>query len=741
MQPIHDPRDHVDFTAYFSVLKRRWLPTSLVLASVFGLSATATFIQKPIYESEGKLLFDKKDKASSLTGLLGQANELSSLTQAGNPLDTEAELVRSVPAAKNAIATLGLKDEKGKALKVDAFLKRLKVKSIRGTDVMAVSYQSVNPDEAAKVVDFLMQHYIESNIRSNRAGATAAREFISKQLPEVESRVQASEAALRQFKEQNRVVALEEESKNAVAQLGNISEQIVQAQSQLADTSSRAVALQGKLGLDAAAGVELSSLSQSKSVQTSLEEYQKVQDELAVKRTRYQDEHPEIVALVAKEAALQQQLSLRVGQAAPGTSAAEGQNLQFSQMKQQITADLVKVESERQGLQNRVAVLSNAATVYQQRMSVLPQLEQTQRQLERRLQVARSTYEELLKRLQDIQVAENQNVGNARVVADAEIPEIPISPRILLNLLLGGTMGVLLAIATVLLLEARDKSIKTVDEAKQLLGLPILGTIPQLGRKGKESTAAPVSELPARDNPHSAASAAYEMLQATLGFTTTDKPLKVVTISSAVPTEGKSFVSANLGVAMAQVGKRVLLIDADMRRPRQQNIWQLPNFQGLSDVLVGQADYRKAATEVLINLDVLTAGTIPPNPGALLESQRIAALIAEVSDDYDLVIIDTPPLTVAADGLMLGKLADGMVLVVRPGTVDSNALNFAKNRIIQAGQTMLGMVVNGVIATNESAYSHHYHYQHYYGKSTTPSIEANSTSKRKLRIPINLNLF
>ncbi len=736
MQPI-DPRDSVDFPAYWSVLKRRWLPATLVVGSIFGLATAATMVQKPVYEAEGKLLFNKQNRVSSLAGLASQAPELGGLTQANNPLDTEAELIRSIPAVKRAIATLDLKDAQGKALSVQEVIKRLQVKGIRGTDVMALSYRSTNPDEAAKVINFLMRNYLESNVRSNRAEATAAREFISKQLPEVESRVRGAEVALRRFKEQNNVVALEEEAKQAVTEIGSLSSQIVEAQAKLSEASSRSLSLQSQMRLTPAEAVDLSSLSQSSGVQSVLVEYQKVQDELAVQRTRYQEGHPEIVALASKEAALRQQLDKRVGQATGTGAPVTEQNLQVSKLKQDLTGDLVKLESERQGLANRVAVLSSAAAIYQRRTSVIPQLEQSQRELERRLQVARSTYEELLKRLQDVQVVENQNVGNARIVSDASAPTEPISPRVLLNLLLGGTLGLLAGIAVVVLLEYADKSIKTVDEAKNLMGLPVLGMIPKLDRKGKAHQGKVaggdgVSELPVRDNPHSPASAAYEMLQATLGFTVTDKPLKVVTVSSAVPAEGKSFVSANLAVATAQVGRRVLLIDGDMRRPRQHEIWDLPNFQGLSDVLVGQADYRKAVREVLINLDVLTAGTLPPNAGALLDSQRIVSLIAELMDDYDFIIIDTPPLTVAADSLMLNKLTDGLLLVARPGVVDSSALNLAKTRIQQSGQPVLGMVVNGVISQNES-YSYHYYASRYYGRPN--AIAASRSKKNLLNLP------
>jgi capsular exopolysaccharide synthesis family protein len=191
------------------------------------------------------------------------------------------------------------------------------------------------------------------------------------------------------------------------------------------------------------------------------------------------------------------------------------------------------------------------------------------------------------------------------------------------------------------------------------------------------------------------------MLQANLKFLNSDKQLKVVVVTSSVPQEGKSTVSANLAVAIAESGRRVLLVDADMRRPLQHQIWDLINEAGLSNVLVGQAELRTAIKEVTDNLHVLSAGAIPPNPMALLESNRMASLIKSFSDSYDFVIIDTPSVNVAADAPILGNMADGVLLVVRPGVVDTASAAAAREFLEQSGQNVLGQVINGVTSENK----------------------------------------
>lgn len=186
-------------------------------------------------------------------------------------------------------------------------------------------------------------------------------------------------------------------------------------------------------------------------------------------------------------------------------------------------------------------------------------------------------------------------------------------------------------------------------------------------------------------------------------------------------------MASNLAVAKAHMGRRVLLIDADMRHSCLQEIWKLSNPIGLSNVLVGKADFKSTTQEVLVNLDVLTVGTIPPNPVALLNSQGMASLLQKAAKDYDCVIIDTPALSLFGDALMLSKVADGILLVVRPGVLDSTVAKTAKTMLEQSRSHVLGMVVNGV--TTDSGYTY-YNEQAYYKKNSS-----DRSSKDKLKLP------
>ncbi|MDZ4871520.1 MAG: hypothetical protein CLLPBCKN_000908 [Chroococcidiopsis cubana SAG 39.79] len=711
---------NIDFQKYWSILKRRWLPAVIVFSGVVGLSVVVVLLQKPVYQAEGKLMLKKVDWASAATGVGEQIGELDTLAQQSNPLKTETEVLRSIPLVQRTIAELNLKDEAGVPLEPEDFIKELKVKQLSATDILQLAYKSTNPEEATAVVNKLMNLYIENNILTNRDQAVEAVEFIAKQLPRTETTVRQAEAALRQFKEQNRVVNLDEEAKSAVEIIQELESQINQSQTALAGANARHTSLYKKVGMSSEQAIATNSLNQSSGVQKTLEELRQVEDQLVVQRTRLQEDHPAIVNLELKKNAFKAQLQGLVKDAGVRRQVTS-QQLQIGESQQKLNEALVKLEEERSGLTSQLAELSNAQATYKQRVSILPKLEQEQRELERRLAAAQSTYETLLKKIQEVRVAANQRIGNAQIIEPAPIPKKPSLLKPAIILALGNMLGILLAAATIVILEVKDTSIKTLEEALELFGYTLLGVIPALNKKaiprGRDKEWA-VPELPVRDIPNSPISEAYRMLQANLKFLGSDKALKVIVVTSAVSKEGKSTVSANLAAAIAQLERQVLLVDADMRRPVQHHVWELTNAVGLSDVIVGQAEFKASVTQVMPNLEVLTSGVIPPNPLALLDSKRMASLIESFSARYDFVIIDAPPLILAADALTLGKMADGVLLMARPGVGNSTSATTAKQLLERSCQNVLGLVVNGANLENE-----------YYAKEYF--TEEDSTTRKK----------
>ncbi|NJR59162.1 MAG: polysaccharide biosynthesis tyrosine autokinase [Cyanobacteria bacterium CRU_2_1] len=724
----------MEFQRYWLTLKRNWLTAATVLGSVSLLTTLSLKAQEPIYESQGKIRFKRDDTTSSLTGLAGgELGRFDPIAAENNPLNTEMNVIRSVPIIQDTVERLDLRDEDGSLLEYSDFLRRFRLGSERGTDIVEIFYQDPDPDQAKAVVDTLMAVYLENHLLENRAEAVAARQFIEEQLPDAEASVHEAEIDLRQFKEANQVGDLEEEATAAVSALEDLRRRVAESEAELANANAESYAFYSQLGMSPPEAIAVASLSQSPGVQEVLAQLQEVESQLAVERVRFEDEHPMIVALEERKTNLELVFDQRVNQALDGQTIQPEQSLQIGELKADLIGDFVRSEVRRAGLTNQVSTLSHAQEAYRQRIASLPRLEQEQRELERQLEAAQSTYSLLLEKYHEIRVAENQNVGNARIMQQAYVSDEPVSPSIRSYLATGGIAGIVLTLATVLALDAKDRFIRTIKEARDMFGMTLLAVIPFHKNAGKLSFLPgdqAASEVIVRDLPTSAISETYRMLQANLKFLSSDHPLKTIVITSSVPQEGKSLVAANLAMAMAQSGHKVLLVDADMRIPRQHKIWDVLNERGLSNVIVEQLDLATVAKEVATNLDVLTAGIIPPNPTALLDSHRMETLIEQYSTNYRFVIIDTPALNVAADAPILGKMSDGVLLVTRPGVVDLASAGLAKERLEQSGQTVLGQVINAVIPEHEP-YSHYYYTREYRADdhSTSRSLEPERSTR------------
>ena len=698
--------EEIDLQKYWLVLKRRWLPAVATLGAVIGLSILTALSEESVYRAHGKLQF-RNDRSSSLTGLEDDFGRVEVLGFQSEPLATQSEIVRSTPVIEAVITTLNLRNDEGQLRSPRNILRRLEVNPIPGTEILQITYRGDDPQEAAAIVNQVMQAYRDQNIASNRQEAAAARQFIEEQLPQTETDVADAEAALRSFKEQNNIIALDQEASSAVETLSLLEREMTQLQAQLADSDARLTELQQQLSITSGEAIALSSLNQSEGVQSVLTELQTVQAELAAEQSRYRTGHPAIVEIERRQAQLESLLNERIQTVLASQEVSPGRlstgDLQLGELRQELAAELTRLAVDRVGLSNRMNQLVQSREGYRQRANDLPGLEKTQRELERRLQAYQTTYETLLTQLQEIRVIENQTIGNVRIVSQAEAPLAPIASNRKLFVFAGGIVGLCLAIAVAFLLDLLDSSVKTMREARELFGYTLLGVIPQI----EETSSTVVSDafhprLLMHQSAHLTVREAYQMLQANLKFLQSDKEFKTLVVTSAAVGEGKSEVCANLAVVLAQVGKRVLVLDADMRYPRQHHAMQVLNNVGLSHVIAGQAELETAIQPVMDNLDVLTAGVVPPNPIALLDSQRMDSLLGTLAQSYDTVLVDVPPVVGYADASIVSKMADGILFVARPGFVTYDQGRTAKEIFERSNQNVLGIIVNGVNARNES---------------------------------------
>ena len=696
----------VGIEEYWQILKRRCIPGTAVLLSVFTIGVVATLTKQPIYEAQSQLRFKKTNVSSNLNELSKEIGTLSPIAEESNPLNTEAEIIRSVPLIKKTVSDLNLKDEEGETFSTDDFLKKLQVAEISRTDLVEVSYQDRNPELAAKIVNTLVANYLDSNIVVNRAEAVGARKFIEEQLPKAEQRLRKLEASIRQIKEDNQIISTETEASGISDNLQRIRQEISSVKGSIANSTSRAEYIKNKLGLSSEEALLATAISQSPEVQKTIEQLQAVESELAQDKTRFTENNPKIIDLQDKRESLQKLLRQQADSIDVSKAQKFYQNPKFGENQQNLTGELIQIEANNNGLAKQLDYLIQAEKAQRGKAGQLAQLEEKLGQLERELNASKSTYELLLQQRQTIRIAENQNIGNVRVISEAEVSQDPLSSRSVAYLA-SGSLALLAAAGVIYLLEITDKSIKTIEEAKQILGYTWLGMIPDTDRVKPMSLSeinvdSTVPKLAVRDYPSLPFSESYRMLQSNFKFLSSDKQVKSIVVTSSVAGEGKSSVAANLAAAMAKTGHRVLLVDADLHHPIQHRIWNTFNDRGLSNVIAEQLDPRQSIKAVMPNLELLTSGVIPPSPATLLDSQRMKMLIDYWTENYDLVIIDTPAIDFAADAPIIGRMADGILLTVKLGKVDRDKANFAKEILEQSGQNVLGIVLNGVNTQNES---------------------------------------
>lgn len=706
--------EYINFRKYWLVLKRRWLPAGLIFSSVTSVFILTSLVKEPIYQAEAQILIGS-DKSSQLVGLKDERGQIEVLGKDSNPIVTEAEILQSRPIVEQVIQQLDLTNGEGQPIPYQQVAGNFSVKPIVGTDILQVFYQDPDPEKAASIVNHLIDAYIQEDTSSNRAAAAAAREFINGQLPKVESTVAKAEENLQQFKTENKISSLSQEATNNIDAIKSLESEIDKYSADLEDINGRFEQLRSQLNLSWEDAVAISSLDRS-AISQLVAELQTVKLDLAKQRDRFVENSPQIVNLQEREreltALLEQQVEAVRGEQKDSLRD-KLLNISGTNSEQKLISEFADLGVTRSGLLKRLTVLKSNLQDRKQNITSLPLLEKQQRELERRVNATQSTYQMLLSRLQDTQVVENQNVGNVRVIAPAVTPQHPAgSAKRKLAVFIGGAIGAIFGVAFAFLLELQDRSIKSSQEAEELFGYPLRGVIPNLGRLTEANESEidrlqPTSldrenSLPVRYRPQQIlqAAEAYEMLQANLKFLSTDWNRQAIAVTSSVPREGKSQVAANLARSMAELDRKVLLVDADLRRPSQHHLINLPNSTGLSDVLSRELPWKEAVQEVTDNFHVLTAGDVPDNPLSLM-SWQMATVIKSLLDCYDCVILDTPPLTGVADTIVLGDIVDGFLLVVRPGVVDYESAIAARKLLKDTEQHIFGIVANGVNLQDE----------------------------------------
>jgi non-specific protein-tyrosine kinase len=332
--------------------------------------------------------------------------------------------------------------------------------------------------------------------------------------------------------------------------------------------------------------------------------------------------------------------------------------------------------------------------------------------LETKLTQYRAIYSNLILSYEQIRLSEAQTISTVMQVDPAVVPTKPISPQVLRNTALAAMVGLMLAVGVIFLIEALDDTLKTPEDVKKALGLPVLGII----AKHESEEGKPITNT----TPRSPVSEAFRSLRTNIQYTAVDRPIETILVTSSDPKEGKTTVVTNLGVVFAQMGKKVTLIDADLRKPSLHRKVGLQNRTGLTSLFVRSMETLELIVQktIVANLNVITSGELPPNPSELLGSKRMQTILENLKESSDMIIIDSPPALAVTDSLVLVPFVDAVLLVIKPGFTKSKSALLIVEQFKRSNANLIGVVLNE-LDLGRSRYS--YRYYHYksdksYGK-------------------------
>jgi capsular exopolysaccharide synthesis family protein len=325
----------------------------------------------------------------------------------------------------------------------------------------------------------------------------------------------------------------------------------------------------------------------------------------------------------------------------------------------------------------------------------------------------RQLYDLLLKRLKESSVTEENRTVNIYVIDRAEMPTSAVRPKKSQGILIALVLGLGLGFGLAFFAEYLDDTVKSPEDLERHFSLPYLGSLPHFNLKPEAKGG---SDLLVLDDPQSQAAESYRGLRTGILFSTPDRSPRTILVTSATASEGKTITSANIALVMARAGDRTLLVDLDMRRPRLHKSLKLQNERGVSNILVGEGDWRSFVQETPVpNLHFIASGPLAPNPAELIASERMKGLIHEWAEAYDRVIIDTAPITAVTDPVLLSRLVDGAVILIQSGATSRRIIAAGIRQILDVQGRILGAVLNNV-DTHHGGYYYHYYKHYYYGE-------------------------
>ncbi|HZR23172.1 MAG TPA: polysaccharide biosynthesis tyrosine autokinase [Vicinamibacterales bacterium] len=597
-------------------------------------------------------------------------------------------LVRPAPAITTPVEAPKADESSDESAMVSAFLAKVDVIPIQGSRLVDVTFTGMDPQFAATAVNTLVDEYVEQNLQIKLQSTQNMLEWLDREVAAQSQKVQESERALANYRDKQNALSLDEKQNIVLARVNKLNDDFLQAKTKKAQREilfNQIKAINNGQPADS-----IPAVAQSAAVQTAKQrvvDAQRIKNSLAEK---YMEKHPTMQKAIADLQDAQRAYDLEVSRAVQNIK----NEYDTAILEEQMTSRaLDAAKSDAQDL-SRKSVDYNV--------------------MEREANSNRVVYQSLLQRENELRVSSNSRANNVRVVDHAEVPKAPITPTGRRTWLVSVGIGLVLALGVAYGLDYMNDTIKTPEDVTRRLKMTFLGLVPSVrGDKHPLLASARV--------PHDFGES-FRALRTSLLTKFAGAGTKIIVVTSAQPLEGKTTTAANIAMALAYGGARVLLVDADMRRPGLHRPLRLTNERGLSQVLVGQARVRDVIQRTIDpNLLAITAGHPPPNPSELLASERMRTLLTNLAHGpFDWIIIDTPPVLAVTDAVILAPLVAGVVFVIGAEMTRRRLAERAIETVTQTQPKFTAVVLNKVdFARNRYYYSRYYghQYKNYYAEA------------------------
>lgn len=695
MGPILDAEAEaptVPVSHYLWILKRHRGKIACFVAATLLATLVITARVTPIYEATATIDIDRQTPQ----GVIGQEATRSNVNDSDQFLSTQVRLVQSDSVLRPVAARYGLlAHERGAQAPVSADapvqLKNLKISRPPNTYLLLINYRSPDAKLAADVANGIAQSYLEHTFRIRYRSSASLSQFMERQIEELKLKMEKSSSALAQFERDLNVISPEEKTNILSARLLQLNTEFTAAQ---ADRAKREAAMASVRN----GSIEAAQASaQGESLRKLVEHANEARERFVEIRTHFGVNHPEYRKAAEKAAEIDRQLVA---------------------MRQTISK---RVETEYQEAVSREKILSQAVAETKVEFDKINARSFEYQALKREAEADKKLYEELVRKIKEAGI--NASFQNSSIrIADAARPgEKPVSPNLKLNLVIALVVSLFLGIAAAIASDALDNTVRDPEQVARTLRTEVIGTLPVIKNwRGRIAAASgPLAGALVKADAEQAAG--YEesirTLRNSILLTDFDRELRSLLVTSASPGEGKSTIAAHLAMSHAEQGHKTLLIDGDLRKPSVQKRFNLEAATGLTTVLLGEHGWRDAVIqpEGYPNLHILPAGPPSRRAGDLV-GRALEAVLEEAQREYQLVILDAPPLLGFAEPLQMATLADGVVVVTRAGTTNRRQVATVLATLNRLRANVVGLVLNQVVKDMSDSYTYYGYYGKYYAQ-------------------------